>query len=274
MEQYLRFIWLVPLGFFAGAYGTLIGAGGGFILVPVLLLFYPGEATETITSISLAVVFFNALSGSLAYARTKRIDYKSGTIFALAAVPGAVLGALGTTYVPRRHFDALFGILMLLVSALLFVRPATRRRALEKRIPSFTKRTLEGNRLARLVPPRLLLGIGLSSGLGYISSFLGIGAGFIYVPAFVYLLDFPVHTATATSLFILTIMSFTGSATHIVAGLFHEGIRRTVALVLGVILGAQLGAWFSRRVHGDWIIRGLAVALSLAGIRLLMMAWP
>ena len=77
MDQYLRFLWLIPLAFFAGTYGTLIGAGGGFVLAPALLLLYPGEAPEIITSISLRAVFFNALSGTLARASSKRIDYKS-----------------------------------------------------------------------------------------------------------------------------------------------------------------------------------------------------
>ncbi|HEX2387234.1 MAG TPA: TSUP family transporter, partial [Candidatus Binatia bacterium] len=94
MEQYFQYLWLIPVGFVIGAYGTLIGAGGGFLLVPLLLLYYPQESADTITSISLAVVFFNALSGSTAYARARRIDYYSGLLFALAAVPGAVLGAL------------------------------------------------------------------------------------------------------------------------------------------------------------------------------------
>ncbi len=53
-----RFVWLVPLGFLVGAYGTLIGAGGGFVLMPILLILYPAETPELLTSISLAVVFF------------------------------------------------------------------------------------------------------------------------------------------------------------------------------------------------------------------------
>src|SRR6185295_19952217 len=53
---------LVPLGFAVGTYGTLVGAGGGFVLVPALLIIYPDESPSSITSISLAVVFFNALS--------------------------------------------------------------------------------------------------------------------------------------------------------------------------------------------------------------------
>jgi uncharacterized membrane protein YfcA len=85
---------LIPLGFLLGAFGTLIGAGGGFVLVPVLLFLYPDEDPATITSISLAVVFFNALSGSLAYARQKRIDYRTGLAFAAAASRGRSRGRL------------------------------------------------------------------------------------------------------------------------------------------------------------------------------------
>ena len=82
-----HFLWLVPLGFVVGAYGTLIGAGGGFVLMPALLLLYRGESPELLTSISLAVVFFNALSGSFAYARMGRIDYKSGLLFSTTTIP-------------------------------------------------------------------------------------------------------------------------------------------------------------------------------------------
>ena len=64
-EQYLA---LIALGFGVGAYGTLIGAGGGFVLMPILLILYPGESPAILTAISLAVVFFNALSGSESYA--------------------------------------------------------------------------------------------------------------------------------------------------------------------------------------------------------------
>ena len=85
-------ILLLAIGLTVGFIGTLIGAGGGFILVPVLLLLFPHLDSEVITSISLAIVFLNACSGSLAYARLKRIDYKTALLFSLATVPGAVLG--------------------------------------------------------------------------------------------------------------------------------------------------------------------------------------
>lgn len=105
-------LWAIPLGFVVGAYGTLIGAGGGFVLMPVLLMLYPRESPELLTSISLAVVFFNAASGSWAYARLRRIDYRSGLLFSAATVPGAIFGALTTGYLPRRLFDGVFGVIL------------------------------------------------------------------------------------------------------------------------------------------------------------------
>ena len=120
MEQ---FLWLLPLGFIVGTFGTLIGAGGGFILVPVLLLLYPDKSPETITSISLAVVFFNALSGSFAYARMRRIDFKSGIIFAIATIPGSILGAYTTSYIPRNIFNGVFAVLLIAASVFLMLKP-------------------------------------------------------------------------------------------------------------------------------------------------------
>src|SRR5499427_7857457 len=93
LDLWLQHLWLLPVGVLIGAFGTLIGAGGGFVLTPMLLLVYPHESPEIITSISLAVVFFNAFSGSVAYARMQRIDYKSGVLLALATLPGPVIGA-------------------------------------------------------------------------------------------------------------------------------------------------------------------------------------
>jgi uncharacterized membrane protein YfcA len=265
MDSYFRLLWLIPLGFFTGGYGTLIGAGGGFVLAPVLLLLYPGEAPETITGISLAVVFFNALSGTLAYAKSKRIDYVSGLIFSLASIPGAVLGSLATTAISREGFDLLFGFLLACVASVLAFTTARQGSATRIARADFKTPTI-----SNLSASTLILGSVLSTAFGFLSSFLGIGGGFLYVPALVYLLRYPVHIATATSLFVLTITAFTGSATHVAAGLFHHGIRRALALSIGAVLGAQVAARLSQHIHGDWIIRSLSIALGLVGVRLIV----
>jgi len=274
----LTYFWLLPLGLAIGTFGTLIGAGGGFILVPILLIVYPEENTELITSISLAVVFFNALSGSWAYSRMKRIDYRSGIVFAIATVPGAIRGAVSTAYVSRQLFNMIFGGLMIIAAVFLWIsakddhsvtpfdtpdeRTETRRRTVRELVDA------QGARYHYAYDP--MIGIVLSVFVGFVSSLLGVGGGFIHVPALSRLLNFPVHVATATSHFVLAVMAFTGTLVHIATGNFAQGAARTAIIAAGVVVGAQLGARLSRRVGGKWIIRGLALAMLFVGVRLVL----
>ena len=274
----VHYLWLLPLGLLIGAFGTLIGAGGGFILVPILLLVYPNEKTEVVTAISLAVVFFNALSGSFAYGRMKRVDYKSGIIFSIAAIPGAILGALSTAYVPRRVFDLIFGILMTIAAVVLWLSAKEDRSTNPPKVVPISEKARAHLTERHLVDAEgvhydytfdLRLGIVLSIFVGYISSLLGVGGGFIHVPALARLMNFPVHIATATSHFVLAIMALTGTLVHIAQGVFVHGLWRTAMLAIGVLIGAQAGAWISNRTGGKAIIRALAVAMAFVGIRLI-----
>jgi uncharacterized membrane protein YfcA len=270
MELLLHFAWLLPLGLAVGVYGTLIGAGGGFILVPILLLLYPNEKPAIIASISLAVVFFNAASGSWAYARMGRIDYRAAIVFSLATVPGAVGGAMTTGLVPRRLFDALLGILMLVLGGYLGLRPLRGDSASETlNSPGEQGQASHSVRPQQAPGHRYSIGALLSLGVGYISSLLGIGGGVVHVPALVRVLRFPVHTATATSHLILAVMALAGTLVHVVSGSFHHGAHRTIALSIGVVLGAQIGAFLSGHLRGVWIMRGLALGLLALGLRLL-----
>lgn len=266
--------WLVPLGFVAGTYGTLIGAGGGFVLAPLLLMLYPQDNPENITSISLAVVFFNALAGSIAYGRAKRIDYRSGLLFSVATTPGAMLGALSTAYLSRPWFNTILGLMMIGGSVFLLLPHKSSKKPDDDSATSHAARLVidsEGIRHVYAYNPKLAVAI--SAFVGYVSSLLGIGGGIIHVPVLVQLLNFPVHIATATSHFVLAIMAFTGTAVHVATGAFTHGIRRTTTLAIGVILGAPLGARISQRVHGPWIIRGLALALGFVGVRILILGF-
>jgi len=252
-------LWLSLFGFGVGLFGTLIGAGGGFILTPVLLLLYPHDTPDIITGISLSVTFANAFSGSIAYARMKRIQYKYGLVFAAAGIPGAVLGALATYYVPRRTFDLIFGILLLIISAVISVKTPR-------------EHGYEESQKMRLSPRQTAVGMGISIMVGFVSSFLGIGGGIVHVPALAVVLHFPVHIATATSHFILAIITLVGVLVHVVTGTFHHGVVRTIFLAVGVLLGAQVGAVLSSKVRGKVIIRVLALALALVAVRLLVLS--
>jgi uncharacterized membrane protein YfcA len=259
---------LLILGFAVGTFGTLIGAGGGFILMPLLLLMYPDDPAEKLTALSLSVVFFNALSGSIAYARKRRVDYRSALIFSLASAPGALIGAHTTQYFARESFELLFGILMSIMAIYLLVPKNKSKRPLTAENSRHRVRKLvDALGTEHLISYNVYLGIGISVAVGFISSLLGIGGGIIHVPALVNLLHFPVHIATATSHAILAVMSAIATGEHFFNHHYDEQWMRVISLTPGVIAGAQLGAHLSPKVKDAWIIRALALALLSVGIR-------
>ncbi len=92
------------------------------------------------------------------------------------------------------------------------------------------------------------------------------------MPALVQWLQFPVFIATATSHFILAIMATVSVAVHAIKGSYNDPkiLHMVIGLIIGVIPGAQIGAWFSHKLHSNTIIRVLAVCLGLVGIRILL----
>lgn len=266
----LQLFLLFLLGVGVGAYGTLIGAGGGFIMVPLLLIFYPHLLPPSVTGISLSIVFFNALSGSFAYARMRRVDYRTGILFALTTVPGAIIGAIVTDYIQRGIFQVIFGIILILLSLFIIFRPAAEDRPLEEQQGDVHRVLTDAEGKTYAWRYNRALGLGISFVVGFLSSILGIGGGIIHVPAMNYMLNFPTHLATATSHFILAISAFTGAATHLLHGDLSDVYLLIIPLAIGVIIGAQIGARLSRRLHGRLIIQLLGGALGLVGIRLIL----
>ena len=253
--------WLfIPLGFAVGVFGTLIGIGGGIILIPILILTYPSFKPDTITAISLAMVFANSLSGSTAYAKMKRIKYKAGFVYAAAAIPGSILGALLIAYVNTSLFNIAFGVVMIIISGYIILRPKL----------ELTSAALDGN--FEPTPRAIKIGALYSTAVGLFSSMLGLGGGIIHVPLLIYLLKFPVHLATATSHFVLAIMTGSVTLVHIFDGSLTGQWLIVFFLIIGVIPGAQVGAFLSRKVHGVWIVRILGLVLALTGFRVLWMA--
>jgi uncharacterized protein len=220
------------------------------------LRFPPQEAVAT----SLAVVFLNALSGSIAYMIQGRVLYRMGTAFAVATIPGALLGASLVQYLGSRLFTLLFGAFLLCVALFLYRGQQFALRAGERRV-----RTEE---LSSLGSPLMRLGILISFLVGILSSLFGIGGGIVHVPFLIVMLGLPVHAATATSHFVLAITSLAGSAVF----LLHGQIQFAVALPmgLGVLLGAQAGALLSMRMRSEPIRRLLAVAVVVFAVGLIL----
>ena len=262
---------LVALGFAVGAYGTIIGAGGGFILVPALLLIYPDYDPEQVTAISLAVVWANATSGAVAYARQRRIDYVTGLIFAVSSVPGVVAGALVVGYVPERAFSVLFGALLLAMAVItLLPRPTAIREPRPERGLLVRTVVMPGGvsyRYAYKVWQAVLL----SLAIGFVSSLFGVGGGVIHVPMMIVLFRIPIELAVATSHFVLALMAGGASVVHLASGsLAGEQLLQAAALAAGAIPGAQAGAWLAHRMPARRVLPLLALALVALGGRLIL----
>jgi uncharacterized membrane protein YfcA len=276
-EILFRYASLIPLGFCVSAYGTLIGAGGGFVLMPLLLLIYPHENPHHLTAISLTAVFLNTLSGAEAYARMKRIDYRAGLTFAAATIPGAIFGAFTTASVSRKLFEGFFSIFLISLALFMILRPKadTSARGGNKGAPVDDRKKHTELATAGMTfdhSYNRLLGLVIFFFLGFIASFFGIGGGSLIVPALAYVLSFPVAIATATSQMIVAILTFTGTMAHVFIGSFY-GIHRVIALGIGMLTGAQVGARLSNKIRGPWIIRSLAIALLVVGIRMFISAF-
>jgi uncharacterized membrane protein YfcA len=268
----LELVLLALLGCAVGAYGTVIGAGGGFVLVPLLLFIFPDYGPEKVTAISLAVVWANATSGSIAYARQRRIDYVTGVLFALSSIPGVVAGALVVHFVPERAFSLMFGTLLLGIVVVLLLRPQanTIREPLVER-GLLVRTIVTGDGVTYRYAYRIWQAVALSLAVGFASSLFGIGGGVIHVPAMIMLFRIPVPYAVATSHFILACMALGGTIVHLANGtLSGRALRQAVALGVGAVVGAQAGAALSHRLSGQVVLRLLAFALVALAARLLV----
>ncbi len=254
-------------GVLIGVVGTLIGAGGGFIHVPVLIIFY-GFSPQHAIGTSMAVVMLNAISGTFAYIAQKRIDYEIGIKYAFAASPGVLVGALLSQFFTVSSFSIIFSLLLMILSYYLFSGKefyVVRTKVAQAPNTRYLK-DATGEEFS--YAPDMSVGFSASILIGIFSGLFGIGGGIIHVPLMYSVLGIPVHIATATSHFILAITSFLGFIVFV--GLGYVDLDYAVLLGIGTIIGASFGARLSLKTHPYVIKKVIALCLFLLALRLLM----
>ncbi len=265
----LFFVQFLVMGLGVGLLGTLVGAGGGFILTPLLLLIFTDQPSETIAATSLSVVCLNALSGSIAYYRQKRIDMKTSVSFALAGSVGAVIGVFTTSEVARGPFDFLLG-LALLVLCISLINPPPPLEATRSGSGGLAhRRIVDSQGKVYEYAFRFRLGAFLSSIVGFLATFLGIGGGPMHVPLMIRILRIPPHIATATSQCELLFTTALAVAVHFILGNLYAMKSIVLPLAIGIIVGAQAGASISHKVKSITLTRILVVLMTLVSLQLL-----
>lgn len=258
------------LGFAIGCYGTIVGIGGGPIVMPILYTLHHYDS-EVLVANCLFIVFLNALSGSVGYSLQGRVDYTGALKFSAAAIPGAIVMSTFHHLVDVTWFNTAFGVFLLVLaihSSLSADRVDAPVRLPKRRRFGFRRVRLldsSGERFDFFSNDRL--GVNLNIVLGGLSGFLGIGGGVLQVPILLYLLRYPPHVATATSHFVTMVTCLAAVAPHLIFGNVHYG--ETAWMGAGVIAGAQLGAKVARNISSKTIIYLFAVVLIVFAAKLL-----
>ena len=228
------------IGVLMGVTFAVLGAGGGIIAVPVLLLLFSlplGQATGA----GLGIVFAAALTSAVGHARAKRVDWATLAMLGPTSMVGAVLGARLNPLLPERATAGLFSVVLLAATVSLF------------------RKKPEGAGAARRW---VLLGVGLA--LGVLTGLLGVGGGFLLVPMLVGLARLPLHRAVGTSAALIALSSLAGGATALLAT--PALLPLVLPLAAGAVLGAVVGVPLSGRLPERALRVGFAVLSSIVAI--------
>ncbi|WP_018112097.1 sulfite exporter TauE/SafE family protein [Thermus igniterrae] len=225
----------------------LLGSGGSILTVPVLV-YLLGEAPKQAIAESLLIVGGIALLGAVPYALRRLVDWRNVLLFGLPGMGGTYLGAWLSRFASGEVQLLTFALVMLL-AAYFMARPAPLQGGKPK-----------GRKGWKIVLDGILVGA--------LTGFVGVGGGFLIVPALVLLGGLPMHLAVGTSLFIIALKSFAGfykylhllpqyglSVNYAVAGLF----------VLVGTLGSLLGGRLAVRLPQEGLRRGFALFLVVMG---------
>tara|TARA_B100001029_G_scaffold179884_1_gene192067 strand:- start:8901 stop:9686 length:786 start_codon:yes stop_codon:yes gene_type:complete len=253
---------------------VLVGAGGGFIIGPLLILVF-GWENKMAVGTSLVCVSVASISGTISYLKLKIVDIRSAVLFSLAAMPGAIIAVIGLEKVDSAIFNILFALMLIATGIYVFWSPS-----------SSEKKTEEGNeniknnrgwwRVYRKITPTTEayfkynfiepVATGINTLFGFISSFFGIGGGPLRTPTLVYFFNFPVKVATATSVATMSLYTIFGSAAHFING--NVDAQAVLPLGIGAIIGSQFGVIISKRLKGRLMMKLLSFAMIAIAINM------
>lgn len=230
-------IFLVGLGLMAGAFGALVGLGGGVILVPVLTLLLR-LPIETAVGISLVCVIATSSGAAAVYVQRQWTDLRLGMVLELGTTLGAVTGAMLVTYLPDSVVKGLFGVFLLYASVVMLRASGASTVEVTGEPPTYRVRNHP-------------LGLAVSYVAGSVSGMLGIGGGPIKVPLMHLLMGVPLKVATATSNFMIGVTAAASAFVYYARG--DVVVAVAAPLAVGVFAGALVGSHLACRIRSRWI---------------------
>ncbi len=257
-------VFLIAIGALIGGYAASIGAGGGFLIAPLLLLRYPDADPAEITTASLTVVLVSSLTSTIIVSRERRVDFSVVALMGAIAIPAALVGAATTGILPRAFFALFFTLLLLGIAAYILWRPIAIitdpparawRRELSDR---------EGNHFLYRIP--VLRSIVPNAAAGFIAALAGIGGGPIGIPIMTRVMHLP-HAIAVPSMHVL-ISAQTAAVLALHLLLSHNGdpMGDVPWLAVGVVVANPAGQWLRRNLGEGLLMQALAIGLLVVAV--------
>lgn len=271
---------ILGMGAAVGFLSGMFGVGGGFLITPLLIFYNIPPAVAVATGANQVVA--SSISGAITHFRRGTLDIKLGLVLLVGGLVGATIGI--RIFVLLRQLGQLDFIVSLLyvlllgtVGALMLWESVSSMRRAARKEPVTMRKPGQHNWVHRLpfkmrfkrskIYLSVIPVIGLGFGIGILTSVMGVGGGFIMVPAMIYLLRIPTSVVIGTSLFqIIFVTAFTTivqAATNYSVDIVLAGL-----LMVAGVIGAQYGVRVGQRMRGEQLRAGLALLVLAVGIRL------
>ena len=274
-EMSVNLFVLLAMGAAVGFLSGMFGVGGGFLITPLLIFYNIPPSIAVATGANQVIA--SSISGAIAHFKRGTIDFKLGGMLLLGGVFGSTLGAFVFAMLRRiGQLDLFISILYVgflgIIGGLMMVESLNTIRRSRGGAPATLKRSGQHNWIHRLPlkmrfrASKLFVSVipvlGLGAGIGFLAAIMGVGGGFIMVPALIYLLKVPTNVVIGTSLFQII---FVTAYTTIVHSTANQTVDVVLAflLMIGGVAGAQYGAKAGQRLRGEQL-RALLAALVLA----------
>ncbi len=279
-QMSVSWVLLLSLGMAIGILSGMLGVGGGFLLTPLLI--FSGIPSSIAVATTASHITASSMSGAIAQWRKRAIDLKMAAVMTVGGIVGTIAGvwlfgvlrrAGQMDVVVSISYVILLGTVgtLMLRESLATLRDArggaatpTRRFGQHLWIHGLPfKQRFPASRLYISVIPPLVIGFAV----GVLSSILGVGGGFVVIPAMIYILRMPTNVVTGTSLAQIIVIT---AATTVLQSVNNHAVDAFLALVLiaGGVIGAQIGVRIGARLRGEQLRLMLALMVIAVALRL------
>ncbi len=282
--QSVNALLIIALGLLVGVLSGMFGVGGGFLTTP-LLIFYGIPPSVAVASATTQITGAS-VTGVMAHMRRGGVDLQMGGVMVAGGMIGSLVGAaIFRALLASGQIDVVIGSLYVLllgyIGALMLKDALTALGYVGAKEPEARPRH---NRWVASLPLRWrfyasglyispLAPLALGFGAGMLTMLLGIGGGFILVPAMIYILGMPARVVIGTSLAIILVISAGATMVHSLTTRSVDIVLAGLLLVGGVV-GAQYGAVLATKLKPDLLRLALAIVILLVGLRMLLgLAW-